>query len=167
MWINAAEVQLSGDQEDHGPDRGHAREAAVATFRRLEKAVYRFEKSIGLARLRPRHNALQVIAHHRRNRLHRLDLRAHHAGAPVPEHRAHHVDLLALEDLAQLLLVDPRARRAHRCQACNDTPENFNKLLGSTSDDGGKRGDYRRLRGDSKRPVSTGLPVCQPSISSV
>ena len=167
MWVDDAEVQLARDQEDHGPDRGHAREATGATLRRLEQSVDRLEEPVGLARLRPRHDDFQVIAHHGRDRLHRLDLRAHHTGAPMREHRAHHVDLLAREDLAQLLLVDPRARRAHRCQACNDTAENFNKLLGSTSDAGGKRGDYRRLRGDSKRPVSTGLPVCQPSISSV
>ena len=45
--------------------------------------------------------------------LHRFDLGAHDAGAPVLQHGAHDVDLLALEDLAQLLLVDPGARGAH------------------------------------------------------
>jgi hypothetical protein len=36
--------------------------------------------------------------------------------APVREHREHDVDLLALEDLAQPLLVEPGARGAHRAR---------------------------------------------------
>ena len=42
-----------------------------------------------------------------------LDLAAHHAGVPVFEHAAHNVDLLSVEDLAQLLLVEPGASRTH------------------------------------------------------
>jgi hypothetical protein len=48
--------------------------------------------------------------------LHRIDLRAHDAGTPVLDHGAHHVDLLAIEDLAQPLLVDPGPRGAYRGQ---------------------------------------------------
>lgn len=48
--------------------------------------------------------ALQVLAHPRPNLLHRLDLGAHRPSAPVLEHAAYDVDLLAIENLAQPLL---------------------------------------------------------------
>lgn len=54
-----------------------------------------------------------VAAWERSHLLHGLDLGAQHAGAPVPEHVAHDVDLLAPQDFAQLLLVEPGLSRAH------------------------------------------------------
>jgi hypothetical protein len=75
----------------------------------LEQAVEGFEEAVGLTGLRPCDDALEVAPHHGRNLLHRLDLGAHDAGAPVQQHLSHDVDLLAFEDLAQLLLVDPRS----------------------------------------------------------
>jgi len=73
----------------------------------------RLEEAVGLAGLGPGDDALQMPTHHGGDVFHRLDLGAHDAGAPAPEHSAHHVDLPALEDLAQLLLVDPGAGGAH------------------------------------------------------
>lgn len=73
----------------------------------------RFEEAVGLAGLRPGDDAFEVAAYHGCDLLHGLDPGAHDAGAPVLEHVAHHVDPLALEDLAQLLLVDPRPRGTH------------------------------------------------------
>src|SRR5262249_42942687 len=99
MRIEAAEVELAGDQEDDGLDRVEAREAAGAALGGLEQAIEGFEEAVGLAGLSPSDDALDVPAHHRGDLLHRLDLAAHDAGAPVMQHLAHDVDLLALQDL--------------------------------------------------------------------
>ena len=107
MRVDRCEVELAGDQEDDGPDGVEAGEAAGSTLGGLEQAIERFEEAIGLAGLRPGHDALELATHHGGDLFHRLDLGAHDAGAPALEHVTHDVDLLALEDLAQLLLVDP------------------------------------------------------------
>src|SRR5438132_13180993 len=107
MRIDSVKVELSGDQEDDGLDGGQARESASAALGGLEQAVEGFQESVGLAGLGPSHDALQVTTHEGRDLFHRLDLGAHDASAPVLDHAAHDVDLFALEDLAQLLLVEP------------------------------------------------------------
>ena len=89
-------------------------EASGAALGGLEQAIESLQEAIGLPGLRPGHDAFQVVAHEVGDLLHRLDLGAHDAGAPMLKHGAHDVDLLALEDLAQLLLVDPGAGGAHR-----------------------------------------------------
>ncbi len=115
MRVDRGEVELAGVQEDHGADGGQAREAASAAFGGLEQTVDGFEKAVGLARGGPGHDAVQMATHQGGDLLHGCDLRAHHAAAPVGQHRAHHVDLLAAQDVAQLLLVDPGTRgAAHR-----------------------------------------------------
>src|SRR4051794_22341502 len=88
-------------------------EAASPALGRLEQAVDGFKKPVGLTRLRPRHDAFEMTAHEAGDLLHRLDLAAHDADTPVLEHRANHVDLPALQDLAQPLLVDPGSCRAY------------------------------------------------------
>src|ERR1044071_5317060 len=97
MRVERGEVELAGDQEDHGPDCGQAREATGAALGRLKQAVERFEESVGLTGLGPGDDALEVAAHETRDLLHRLDLASHDAGAPVLEHAAPDVALLALE----------------------------------------------------------------------
>ena len=75
------EVELAGNQEDHGRDRRESRESAGAAFDCLEQSFERFEKSIGLTSLRPRDDALEMPANERCDISHRLDLGAHDAGA--------------------------------------------------------------------------------------
>lgn len=53
-----------------------------------------------------------MIADHPSDVFHGLDLRAHDVAAPLFEHLAHDVDLLAIEDLAQVFPVLPGPRRA-------------------------------------------------------
>jgi leucyl-tRNA synthetase len=115
--IDSSEVQLAGDQRDHGPDGRQSGKAVCAALGGLEQAVERFEESVGLSRLRPGHDAVHVPSDHARDLLHRLDLRAHHANAPLRQHRAHDVDLLAVQDFAQLLLVARCTGRSHRGHA--------------------------------------------------
>ena len=83
------EVELAGDQEDHGLDRVDASEASGATLGGLEQAIESVEEAIGLAGVRPGHDALKVTSHEGGHLFHRLDLAAHDAGAPVLEHLAH------------------------------------------------------------------------------
>lgn len=107
------EIEFSGNQEDDGLDGGEANEAAGASFSRLKQTIEGFEEAVGLAGLRPSDDALHVAAHGRGHLFHGLDLAAHHAGASVFKHAAHNVDLLAIKDLAQLLLVEPGASCTH------------------------------------------------------
>ena len=93
----------------------HGLEAAVAAgfaLGGLEQAVDGFEEAVGLSGLSPGDDTVEMIEDHLGDLLHRLDLGAHHVGAPALEHGGHDVDLLAIEDLAQLLAVEPGARGA-------------------------------------------------------
>lgn len=112
MRVEALEVQPAGDEEDDRPDGGRPIEAAGSPLGGLEQAVDGFQESVGLTGLRPGHDALQMAAHKRGNLLHRVDLGAHDADVPVLDRGAHDVDLFSVQDLAQLLLVDPVTGRA-------------------------------------------------------
>src|SRR5438045_7714739 len=113
MRVDSAEVELAGDQEDDSLDGGQPGEAPGTALGGLEQSIESLQEAVGLAGLRPGHYALQVAAHEAGDLLHRLDLGAHDAGAPVLERGANDIDLLALEDLAQLFLVEPGTSRAH------------------------------------------------------
>src|SRR5690606_35546945 len=92
------------------------------------------EKTIGLARLRPGDDAFEMPAHESGDLLHRLDLGAHHAAAPVLERAAHDVDLLATEDLAQPLLVGPGAGRARQARRANQPVQRRTGLRAQAED---------------------------------
>ena len=108
------EVKLTGDQEDDCLDSGQTGESARTALGGLEQAVDGLQEAVGLAGLRPSHDALQVAAYESGDLLHRFDLAAHHTRTPVFEHAAHDVDLFTIEDLAQLLLVEPCSSRTYR-----------------------------------------------------
>ena len=59
MRVYGVEVEFSGDQEDGGLDRCKACEPASTALGGLEQSIDSFQKSIGLTRLRPSHDALQ------------------------------------------------------------------------------------------------------------
>ena len=79
---------------------------------RLVAWIDRLEEPVGLARINPCEDALEVLADHGGHLLYRLDLRAHDVGAPLAQQVVHDVRLLAGEDVAQLFAVLPRAGRA-------------------------------------------------------
>jgi len=136
------EVQLAGDQEDDCLDRGQAREPASATLGCLEQAVDGVQEPIGLAGLCPSHDALQVATRQSGHFLRRLHLGAHDATAPVLEHAAHEVDLLALQDLAQALLVELSPSRAHG-RAVRSPVDSMNEPMGRGSGSvGGRKADH-------------------------
>jgi len=109
--IQVGEVELARDQEDNG---ANSFEFAIATrlaFGSLEQAVDGFKETVCLTCPSPGNDAFHVISDHVRNVLHVSDLGAHDIVAPLFEHLAHHVDLLPIEYLAQLLLIHPSAGR--------------------------------------------------------
>ena len=110
MLIEFFEIQLAREQEHGGADGGEISVAAGLAFGGLEEPVDGFQETVGLAGTGPGDDAFKVLADHLGDRLHRLDLGAHDIDGPLPEHGAHDIDLLAAEDLAQLLFVEPGPR---------------------------------------------------------
>ena len=98
--IDAGEVELAGNQEEHGAHGGKARVAAGFAFGRLEEAIERLDEAIGLTSLGPGDDAVEVSADHAGDVLHRRDPGAQDIGAPLLEHGGDDVDLLAIEDSA-------------------------------------------------------------------
>src|SRR5258706_3765977 len=105
MRIDHAEVQFAGDEKDDRADSGHTFESSSAAFGGLEQTVESFQEAIGLPGLRPGNDAIEMRTYEGGDFLHRLDLGAHDARAPALQHGAHDIDLVALQDLAQLFLV--------------------------------------------------------------
>ena len=69
----------------------------------LKQSIDCSEEPVGLTRLRPGVDAVEVIEDHLRHLFHRLDFGALDVGAPALEQGRNHVDLLAVEDVAPLL----------------------------------------------------------------
>lgn len=91
---------------------GESSVTASLSFCGLEETVQGFEEAVGLARLGPSNNAVEVLANHSVHIFHRFYLEAHDVGAPLGKHGGDDVDLFALEDFTQLFLVEPGARRS-------------------------------------------------------
>jgi len=107
--VDAGEVELAGNQEQHGAHRGKAGVAAGFAFGRLEETVEGLDEAVGLTGLGPGDNTVEVRADHAGDLLHRRDLGAQNIGAPLLEHGGDDVDLLAVEDGTQSFAVKPGA----------------------------------------------------------
>src|ERR1700687_5025096 len=112
MGVDLGEVKLSGDKEENGSHGLEAGVSARLSLGGLEQPIDGFDEAVGLAGLGPGDNAGEVLADHRGDLLHGLNLRAHDVGAPLREHGGYDVDLLAIENVAQLFAIEPRTRRA-------------------------------------------------------
>lgn len=109
------EIELVGEQEDHCFRGGQARVlSACFSLGGLEQPVERFKKSVGLAESKPDNDAVKVVSNHLRDRLHWLDFETHDVGPPLQEHSPNEVDLLALQNLAQLFSGEPGPRGCAR-----------------------------------------------------
>jgi hypothetical protein len=89
-----------------------SRVSARFAFGGLKQPVDGFDEAVGLAGLRASDDAIEVIADHGGNVLPGIDLGARDVGAPLSEHCGYDVDLLSVEDVAQLFAMEPRARCA-------------------------------------------------------
>ena len=110
MRVDGPEVELACQQED---DRSGGAQPAVSAglpFGCLEQSVQGLQEAVGLAALNPGCNSIEVTADHAGHSLHRLYLRSHHVGAPLGQHPAHDMNLLALQDFPELLTVQPGSR---------------------------------------------------------
>src|SRR5215467_13564294 len=112
MRVDPHEVEFSGNEEEHSAHGLETRVAPGFAFGGLEEAVQRLDVAVGLPSLRPGDDAVEVLADHPGNLLHRLDFGAQDVGAPLLEHGADDVALLAVEDVAQMLAIEPGPRRA-------------------------------------------------------
>src|ERR1700758_5382641 len=128
MGVDRGEVEPSSDEEDHG---FHRLEASVSTrlaLGGLKEAVDGFDEAIGLAGLGPGDDAVEMTADHDGDILHRIDLGAQDIGAPLFQHGGYDVDLLAIENVTQLLAIEPCARGAF-CSELPDEPVEVGCLL--------------------------------------
>jgi hypothetical protein len=112
MGVDRGEVEPSGDEQDHG---FHRLEAGVSTrlaLGGLKEAVNGFDEAIGLTGLGPSGDAIEMSADHDGDVLHGVDVGARHIGAPLFQHGGYDVNLLAIENVTQLLSIEPGARSA-------------------------------------------------------
>src|SRR4029077_21146422 len=89
----------------------------------LEQSVDGFDEAIGLAGLGPGGDAVEMLADHGSDLLHGLDLGAHDVAAPLSQHGRYDIDLLAIEDVAQLFVIEPCPCRALSRELCDELVE--------------------------------------------
>ena len=112
MRVEAGEIEFAGDEKEHSAHGSEARVAASLALGGLKQTVDGLDEAVGLAGLGPADDAVEVLADHSGDLLHRGDAGAHDIGAPLPEHGGNDIDLLAVEDVAQVLAVEPGASGA-------------------------------------------------------
>ena len=112
MLVDPREVEFSRDEEEDCAHSRYSRVASGLAFGGLEEAVERFDEAVGLAALCPSDDAIEVLLDHAGDVLHRRNLGAQDVGTPLLEHGGDDVDLLAVEDFAQMLAIEPCAGRA-------------------------------------------------------
>src|SRR5258708_36170765 len=98
MWVEGREIELAGDEEQHGSHGCEAGVPARLALGSLKQAVDRFNEAVGLARLGPGDDAVEVSTNQSRDVLHRFNLGTHDAGAPPSQHPGEHMDLFAIEN---------------------------------------------------------------------
>jgi Bacterial extracellular solute-binding proteins, family 3 len=133
MGVNRGEVEPSGDEEEDG---SHCLEAGVSTslaFGSLKQGIDGFDIAIGLTGPGPRDDAIEMTVNHAGDILHGIDLGPQDVGAPLLEHGGDDIDLLAIKDVAQLLAIEPRARRAFGGELRNEPVEVGCLLMGELS----------------------------------
>ena len=104
MGVELGEVELPGDEEEDGADGLEAAVASGAALGGLEQPVEGLDESVGAACSGPGSDPMDVLSDHPGDGLHGID---HYLErftlAPLVEHGPDYVDLLAVEDLPQLL----------------------------------------------------------------
>ena len=109
MRVEAGEIELASDEEQDGAHRREAHITAGLTLGGLKQTVDGLDETVGLADLSPGDDTVEVPTNPTYHVFHRIDLRAHDVGAPLPQHLGDDMDLLAFENLAQLLAIQPGA----------------------------------------------------------
>lgn len=80
------EVELSGDEEQHGSRGFEAGVCPGLALGSLKQAVDGVNEAVGLARLGPGDDAVEMTTDHACDVLHRFDLGTHDAGALPAQH---------------------------------------------------------------------------------
>jgi len=105
MRVEGGEVEFACDEKQDCPYGFEASVSARLALGGLKQSVDGFDEAVCLAVLSPSNNAVEVPANQPRDVFHRLDLRTHDVGAPLLQHLGNDIDLLALENLSQLLAI--------------------------------------------------------------
>ena len=92
-----------------------------------------------------------MLADHGGDLLHGLDLGAHDVATPLSEHGGYDVDLLAIEDVAQLFAIEPCTRRALGCELCDELVEVRSLVAESL---------LLSLSNDQRKPLIAGSVFC-------
>src|SRR5215469_7600935 len=109
VGVDGGEVELAGNEEQHGAHCGKTGVAAGFAFGRLEEAVKGLDEAIGLTGLGPGDNTVEMATDHAGDVLHWLDPGTQDVGATLLEHGGDDIDLLAVEDGSQSFPVEPGA----------------------------------------------------------
>lgn len=109
MRVEAREIEVAGDKKRRDSDGFEARFTTRFALGSLIQAVGGLDEAVDLAGLSSGDDAVEVPANQTRDVLHLLDLRAHDVGAPLLQHLGDDMDLLALENPAKLLAIQPCA----------------------------------------------------------
>src|ERR1017187_6165728 len=115
MCVELLKVELASNEEYH---RSHGVDVGVAvgfSFGGLEQSIDRFDEAIGLSGLSPSHDAVEMIADHLGDLFHGFDFGTHDIGTPLFQHGGNHIDLLAFEDVPQLLFIKPSTGSSLGC----------------------------------------------------
>lgn len=115
MCVELLKIELASDEEYH---RSHGIEIGVAVgfpFGCLEQSIECFDEAIGLSGLSPSHDSVEVVADHFGDLFHGFDFGTHDIGTPLLQHGGNDIDLLALENVPQLLLIKPRTGSTVGC----------------------------------------------------
>ena len=112
MRVDGGEVELAGNEEQHGAHGGKAGVAAGFAFGGLEEAIEGLDEAIGLAGLGPSDDAVEMLADHQRDLLHRRDPRLREGRLVERRTLVHHCLSMAATTL--ICLRSRMARRSSR-----------------------------------------------------
>jgi hypothetical protein len=112
MRVNFLHTEMTGYHEEYRLDLSNASKTACMQLCGFEQVFDYSQKLIGVSTLRPSHDVSQVGLNHLRNLPYRIDFKAHHAREIMFQDRVCNVALFRLNDLVQLLRVDPDASRS-------------------------------------------------------
>lgn len=105
MLIELAEVEFASEKDDYCAIGGQAAIVARLALGGLEEPVECFQEAIGHSSTRTGDDAFQMTANQLRDNNHGFGIGSHDICAPLLEHGAYDINLLTVENCAQIFLV--------------------------------------------------------------
>ena len=166
MSFDCAEIELGGDQSDNRRGSRHAHESVGEALAGLPRSIEGLQVAAGLSYRSAGHDALQIVAREVSDLVHRVALGAIAAGAPMLKHGTRDVEMLAPENLVQLLYVRPGAGSAQETRSRDPSGDDGRVVWrvprASVEQCARVPSPKWSLHCSMRRIVSTVVPVCQP-----